>query len=496
MLSGRAVCFGEAPKIFSTYPEMTPLMVPLSLDKIEAIAPDQASLSAARKLLKPAVWSGLAADGEGLAWGECQGSGATPYRVAISEADAGYKCTCPSRKFPCKHSLGLMWLRAEGKAEFATSVAPEWVKDWVRRRKPNSDTGKESATTSGDKNIALAAGEHAGDADPKAEARAAAARERTRKDREDAIAAGLDDLDQWITDQIEVGLAGFPAHAGKSCRVIAQRMVDAKSPGLAARLEMLPPRLYALPEPRRPQMAGRELGQLHLIAEAYRKQASLSADLREDVRRAVGWAATREALLTDDAAPRVTGSWRVLGTLTEVQPDRLRRLETWFLREMSPEPPQFAVLIDFVPVATGVGRSPYIVGERIEATFVFYRSPVPLRAVIAETASPAQACSDVISFPEQGLAEASQLYYQALAAKPWLGAWPVAFRKARIRRNGEQLFVCAAEGAAPVLPLAGSQFTLATPLVALEALDAAGLWDGISLRLLIAETSIGRWIGE
>ncbi|MGB6721585.1 MAG: SWIM zinc finger family protein, partial [Terracidiphilus sp.] len=90
-------------------------MAALSLEKIEAIAPDQASLSAARKLLKPGVWSGLQSDGAELAWGECQGSGATPYRVAISETDAGYKCTCPSRKFPCKHCLALMWMRAEGK---------------------------------------------------------------------------------------------------------------------------------------------------------------------------------------------------------------------------------------------------------------------------------------------------------------------------------------------------------------------------------------------
>lgn len=64
-----------------------------TLDRIEALAPDQASLAAARKLLKPSTWPTLA-EGEGLAWGECQGSGSTPYRVVVSEADEGYKCTC------------------------------------------------------------------------------------------------------------------------------------------------------------------------------------------------------------------------------------------------------------------------------------------------------------------------------------------------------------------------------------------------------------------
>jgi Mg-chelatase subunit ChlD len=105
----------------------------LNLERIEALAPDQSSLAAARKLLKPASWPMLAM-GEGLVWGECQGSGATPYRVVVFESDGGYKCTCPSR-FPCKHSLALMRMRAEGKVAFPPAAVPEWVKDWLGRRR-------------------------------------------------------------------------------------------------------------------------------------------------------------------------------------------------------------------------------------------------------------------------------------------------------------------------------------------------------------------------
>src|SRR5215467_3793211 len=114
----------------------------LTLQRIEGLAPDQESLAAARKLLKPSSWPTLA-EGEGLIWGECQGSGATPYRVTVNEADAGYKCTCPSRKFPCKHTLALMWMRAERSLTFAPSPVPEWVKDWLSRRR-----GASSAPTS------------------------------------------------------------------------------------------------------------------------------------------------------------------------------------------------------------------------------------------------------------------------------------------------------------------------------------------------------------
>jgi hypothetical protein len=40
--------------------------MPLPLDKIEAHAPDQSSIDAARKLLKPGGWPKLASDGGGL----------------------------------------------------------------------------------------------------------------------------------------------------------------------------------------------------------------------------------------------------------------------------------------------------------------------------------------------------------------------------------------------------------------------------------------------
>ncbi len=71
----------------------------LTFERIEALAPDQASLAAAQKLLKAFSWPTLAV-GEGLDWGECQGSGATSFRVVINEADTGYKCTC--QKIPEK----------------------------------------------------------------------------------------------------------------------------------------------------------------------------------------------------------------------------------------------------------------------------------------------------------------------------------------------------------------------------------------------------------
>src|SRR5215510_12060251 len=359
----------------------------LTLQRIEGLAPDQSSLAAARKLLKPSSWPTLA-EGDGLIWGECQGSGATPYRVVVSEADAGYKCTCPSRKFPCKHTLALMWMRVDRSTAFASAAVPEWVKDWLSRRRGSSTPGKKGEDKDEPKprpSIRLAEMPEAkADADPKAEQRAAAARERNRLEREAGVLAGLDELDVWLADQVQHGAANFVAQAAQACRTIAQRLVDAKAPGLAGRLDALPARLFTLPGPARPSAALRELGQVHLISQAYRRASELPELLAADARQAVGWSVTREDLLSDPAAVRVDAKWRVFAVISEAQPDRLRRVETWLCRqEGSDGNSYYAVLIDFVPVSSGAATGGYLVGDEFEAELCFYRSTIPLRAQIA-----------------------------------------------------------------------------------------------------------------
>jgi hypothetical protein len=473
----------------------------LTLERIEALAPDQASLAAARKLLKPATWPTLAV-GQDLTWGECQGSGATPYRVVISEPDSGYKCTCPSRKFPCKHSLALMWMRAEGKVAFAPAPVPEWVKDWQGRRRgsnlaterPAAEQLAEDGAPKAKPSMRLIADEPETTADPKAEARAAAARERNRTDREAAILSGLDDLDVWLADQVDRGMAGFVAHCSKECRGIAQRLVDAKAPGLATRLDALPTRLFTLPEPARPIAAIQELGQLHILGQAYRRQAELAQALVADLRQVTGWSLTRESLLADNTALRVAGIWHVVATIGEVQPDRLRRIETWLWREGADEAGvRFAVLLDFVPVATGVASSGYTPGDRIDAELVFYPSARPLRAQIVRTQGGAQPSTADLHLAPSTLDDAYAQYEQALAELPWLGTWPLAFRNARVRRKDEALFLCDTETAL-ALPLSDAQATAALPLASLNTFDGIALWNGYHATLCWAQTSLGRWV--
>jgi hypothetical protein len=460
------------------------------------MAPDQASLDAARKLLKPAGWPTLATDEAGLVWGEAQGSGATPYQVVVSEADAGYKCTCPSRKFPCKHVLALMWLRAEGKVAFGRGEPPDWVRDWMARRRgpaPGAAGAGDAPRASIAAAVSAEAEAEAAETDPKAEARAQAQRERNQRDREASILAGLDELDLWLQDQFDRGVAAFVADAVAACRKMAQRLVDAKATGLATRLDSFPSRLFALDEPARPHAAVEELGLLHLMAEAYRRQAALDPRLREDIRQVIGWNQGREALLADPAALRVAGRWHVFAARSIAQPDKLRRIETWILREGAAGPPRFALLLDFVPLASGAGTGGYLAGDVFEAELVFYGATVPLRALVGTQTRPTARSRALPPLPDLSLAEAFAGYRAALGARPWLGEWPLAFRAATVRRRArEPYLVDPADGLA--LPFAPEQEPSVWALARAGAIDGIGLWDGRHLRLAQAATALGPWV--
>ena len=462
----------------------------LSLDKIERLAPDQASLSAARKLLKAGQWPTLETDSEGLIWGECHGSGATPYRIAVTEADAGYKCTCPSRKFPCKHSLALMWLRADGLAPFAPGSPPQWVNDWLGRRRGPAAAAKpaDAGDARPQASIAALADESAAEeADPQAAERAEAQRARNRTKREALVAEGIAALAQWIADQLERGLAGFDQRAAHDCATLARRLVDAKAGGLANRIALLPARLFALRDDLRGLAAAEALAEVYLIAQAYTRQDRLPELLRADVRRAIGWTVTREALLEDAAAERVSGAWRVLAARDEVQPDRLRRIETWL--ECGEAGGRHAVLLDYVPVSGGGTGNMYSPGEVLHAELAFYPSPVPLRAQIVAHRGTALAAADWTG-PEQGLQAAVEGWQAALGSKPWLGDWPLAASSVRIRSSGGQLF---AEGDGLALPLAAAWDYAARPLLELGEIALFGLWDGRALAPLLAATPLGEW---
>ena len=106
-------------------------MGPWDVEQVLGLASDPASAKAGQAQARTAKWPETGAS-ERAVWGLCQGSGKQPYQTTVDLSGPAYKCSCPSRKFPCKHALGLLLLWAAG--EVRPGDEPEWVTSWVDQR--------------------------------------------------------------------------------------------------------------------------------------------------------------------------------------------------------------------------------------------------------------------------------------------------------------------------------------------------------------------------
>lgn len=454
----------------------------VDLRTIEQLATDQASLKAAAGLAKPAKWAGTGSSTDGaLIWGECAGSGANPYRVMADLRDYGNKCTCPSRKFPCKHVLGLLWINAETVVPFPVGETPEWVGDWLRRRR-GAGTAKPAAQE-GEVSKDLAAArlaEPEAPENPETIARREAGAAKRAESTERTILESLAALEQWVGDQLRMGLAGFVDDATARCRRIAARLVDGKAAALAGRIDELPSRLLALPAGDRVVGAVVELGKLVLLARAFRASPRDPA-----LRRAVATTETREAVLASSEALRVNSCWEVLGEQVQTRRDGLVSQTTWLLN-LGVSGPRFAMLLDYFPASAGRRASAFTAGDRFAAELTFFPAPRPLRALLLQRANEKALNEEPWPQPE---ADLSTMLSNALLAEPWALDVPVLLPPGRISvdRAGRNWWRSAATETA--VPLAGQAEGL---LRGTELTNTAAIWSGGRLAILAAQSPWGR----
>ncbi|MBR1086812.1 SWIM zinc finger family protein [Bradyrhizobium manausense] len=455
----------------------------IDLKAVEQLATDQSSLKAAAGLAKPAKWSGIGGSPDGaLIWGECAGSGANPYRVMADLRDLGNKCTCPSRKFPCKHVLGLLWLNAEAVVPFAPADTPAWVSDWLGRRRGTSPAKPANAVTPpGEKDLRAArAVEPETVEDPKDVARREAQAARRNEETERAIFDALDALEQWVGDQLRLGLSGFIDDATARCRRIAARLVDGKAAVLAGRIDELPSRLLALAAADRPRGAVVELGKLVLLARAFR-----ATPRDAEIRRAVATSETRETVLADPQAPRVNGHWEVLAEQVQTRRDGLVSQTTWLLN-LAASGPRFAMLLDFFPASAGRRGSVFTPGERFQGELVFYPSQQPLRALLVRR----DAAEDILA-PEWPAPDAalSHALTRPLLAEPWTIEIPLLLPQGRIAHDDSGGNWWQAADGTTSLPVAGNTEGL---LAGTKLTRTAAIWSGNRLTILAAQSPWGR----
>ena len=100
------------------------MLLNLTEEQIAQLAPDAASVKAGKGLASRAKWLLLEYSDRAI-WGHCQGSGQTPYQTVVDIKDIAFRCSCPSRKFPCKHALGLLYMYASYSESFKQAEEPD-----------------------------------------------------------------------------------------------------------------------------------------------------------------------------------------------------------------------------------------------------------------------------------------------------------------------------------------------------------------------------------
>lgn len=429
-------------------------------EQVLALSPDASSTKNGKALAKVAKWS-LLGRSEQTVWGECQGSGKKPYRTQIDLREPAFRCSCPSRKFPCKHALGLFLLSVDHSDSFSQSVPPDWVTEWLEKR---SQTATQKQEKQQQKKRAAA---------PMAKAKRA-------EKRAAKIEAGLVDLQQWLQDILRQGLATLPAQPYSFWDQTAARLVDAQAPGLARRVRAL----ASIPHSGEgwPARMLKAMGQLHLLVQGYGQLASLPPLLQAELRSQIGWTQSQEDLRlrleTDPFVKSLTDTWQVLGrVVTEEENLQTQRVWLW-----GQEHRKTALVLSFAYGSNPLDVS-LVPGSRFLGELIFYPGTGVQRAFVesqevAESALPEKALGLV------SIGEAIAHYALALSQNPWLEQFPITVgRVSPCHQNNRWWLQDETGQALPLVP----GFNQGWELMALAGghpLTVFGEWDGTTLRPL------------
>src|SRR5262249_5329197 len=157
---------------------MLPIPTP---DQVRALSTDPSVQRSAAGLVGPRHWSRLGRSERSL-FGAGQGSGKEPYSVAVDLSGPVFRCSCPSRKFPCNHGPARRLRAATDPASLRAADEPADVTAWLDGRDSRAKAAADKAAGDGPAVVDTEAAEKRADA------------------RERKVAAGLDELDRWIGD--------------------------------------------------------------------------------------------------------------------------------------------------------------------------------------------------------------------------------------------------------------------------------------------------------
>lgn len=189
----------------------------LSIDEsfVDSSAPNSSAIKNGRALILKGKFTRLCRSEDGtVIFGTCKGSGKTPYECSADfiEPDRPvHRCSCPSRQFPCKHCLGLMYAYAQGKP-FEVAEVPEDIASKRQKVQVRAEKAKQR------------------EAQPRKVNKAALAKKIEAQKR------GLDLLETLTRDLVRLGMGNTSAKTAAQIEEQAKQLGNAYLPGAQAAL--------------------------------------------------------------------------------------------------------------------------------------------------------------------------------------------------------------------------------------------------------------------
>lgn len=232
----------------------------LTSNQIESMAPNAAAAKNGRDLVAKGKFSELCTDEEGsLFWGNCAGSGKVPYNCSADFTQPStpvFRCSCPSRQFPCKHCIGLLYA-LEKALPFAPCPIPEDLaakREKLEKRQEKKIQEKESAKESLKEKAAKPKTVNAGAVVKKAEAQL----------------TGIDMAAKLLANVVTTGLSSMDAREMKSFNERVKELGNYYIPGIQTAFANLALELASV----QGEEYTRAIDQINVIAALLKKAAA------------------------------------------------------------------------------------------------------------------------------------------------------------------------------------------------------------------------------
>lgn len=194
----------------------------ISEQQIMALAPNANAAANGRRISAGGGFVSRMASGDDTFYmGECRGSGKSNYMVSadfLEEGQPVFRCSCPSRQFPCKHALALLFEMAAGKDFPKGEIPPDII---TKRQKRENREGKKADRTEEGK-----AGTRSSGSSGTGKAARAAKIKKLKKQSE-----GLELMRQLTGALMENGLAAMGSASLKNYRDLSRQLGDYYLPG-------------------------------------------------------------------------------------------------------------------------------------------------------------------------------------------------------------------------------------------------------------------------